>query len=130
MPGILKTSKICYDCKKKSRDCLKLQKTQKKEKKIDRFYCHKIRMYQFSGNTQAYIRRVIKMSSDKIIGDKDQNKTYFNFIFQETKQRVISCFCSNYVRTYKLRSSFFTKFTLIKIYQNGKISTWLRKLSA
>ena len=27
------------------------------------------------------------MSSDEIIGDKDQNKTYFNFvIFQETKQ--------------------------------------------
>ena len=33
----------------------------------DFFAINFVCMYQFSGNTQVYIRRVIKMSSDKII---------------------------------------------------------------
>ena len=38
-------------------------------------------MYQFSVYTQVYIRRVIKMSSDKIIDDNDQNKTIKHTVF-------------------------------------------------
>ena len=49
MPGILKTSKICFNCKK-SHDCLKLEEDSRKRKKYDRFFA--ISLYKESNKNE------------------------------------------------------------------------------
>ena len=64
MPEILKTSKICFNCKKRH-NCLKLQKTQKKEKNMTFFFAIKFVCTSFLATYKESNKNEYRVSHSK-----------------------------------------------------------------